>query len=277
MKRKKNYFALAGRQIMMVLLAVLSIYPVFFMINTALKSKPDYINNRFGFPNAIALQNFREVFLGENFSRWFANSIILTVASVLFSLIIALLAAFALSRHKYRMREGILKFIISLMMVPPVIMLIPLFIFMSRVKLTNSYIGIVLIYTGLLLPFSIYLLATFFRSVPQSIIESASIDGCNSIRILKNILIPMSLPPIMTLIVINALWVWNELLLALIFLQKDDFKTLMTGITVFKSRYNIDVPLTMMGLFVITIPMVLIYFLAQKYFIRGLVSGSLKE
>ncbi len=85
------------------------------------------------------------------------------------------------------------------------------------------------------------------------------------------------MPPIMTLIVINALWVWNELLLALIFLQKDDFKTLMTGITVFKSRYNIDVPLTMMGLFVITIPMVLIYFLAQKYFIRGLVSGSLKE
>jgi ABC-type glycerol-3-phosphate transport system permease component len=87
----------------------------------------------------------------------------------------------------------------------------------------------------------------------------------------------MSMPPIMTLVVINALWVWNELLLALIFLQKDNFKTLMTGITVFKSRYNIDVPLTMMGLFVITIPMVLIYFLAQKYFIRGLVSGSLKE
>jgi ABC-type glycerol-3-phosphate transport system permease component len=277
MKMKKNYFALAGRQIMMVLLAVLSIYPVFFMINTALKSKPDYINNRFGFPNAIALQNFREVFLGKDFSRWFTNSIILTVASVLVSLIIALLAAFALSRYKFKMREGILKFVISLMMVPPVIMLIPLFVFMSKVKLTNSYIGIVLIYTGLLLPFSIYLLTTFFRSVPHSIIESASIDGCNSFRILKNILIPMSMPPIMTLIVINALWVWNELLLALIFLQKDDFKTLMTGITVFKSRYNIDVPLTMMGLFVITIPMVLIYFLAQKYFIRGLVSGSLKE
>jgi ABC-type glycerol-3-phosphate transport system permease component len=277
MKMKKNYFALAGRQIMMILLAALSIYPVFFMINTALKSKPDYINNRFGFPNAIAFQNFREVFLGKDFSRWFTNSIILTVSSVLVSLVIALLAAFALSRYKFKMREGILKFVISLMMVPPVIMLIPLFIFMSKVKLTNTYVGIVLIYTGLLLPFSIYLLTTFFRSVPHSIIESASIDGCNSFRILKNILIPMSMPPIMTLIVINALWVWNELLLALIFLQKDDFKTLMTGITVFKSRYNIDVPLTMMGLFVITVPMVLIYFLAQKYFIRGLVSGSLKE
>jgi raffinose/stachyose/melibiose transport system permease protein len=276
-RMKKNYFALGSRQVMMILLAILSIFPVFFMINTALKSKTDYINNRFGFPHAIAVQNLKEVFLGENFSRWFLNSVILTVASVVISLIIALLAAFALSRYKFKIREGILKFVISLMMVPPVIMLIPLFIFMSKIKLTNSYTGIVLIYTGLLLPFSIYLLTTFFRSIPQSIIESASIDGCNSIRILKNILVPMSLPPIMTLIVINALWVWNELLLALIFLQEDNYKTLMTGITVFKSRYNIDVPLTMTGLFVITIPMVLIYFLAQKYFIRGLVSGSLKE
>jgi raffinose/stachyose/melibiose transport system permease protein len=274
---KRNYFPLIGRQIMMILLAIFSLFPVFFMINTALKSKADYINNRFGFPHAIALQNFKEVFIGENFPRWFLNSVILTVASVAISLIIALLAAFALSRYKFRAREGILKFIISLMMVPPVIMLIPLFVFMSKIKLTNSYIGIVLIYIGLLLPFSIYMLATFFRSIPQSIIESASIDGCSSIRILRNILIPMSMPPIMTLVVINALWVWNELLLALIFLQKDDFKTLMTGITVFKSRYNIDVPLTMNGLFVITIPMVLIYFFAQKYFIKGLVSGSLKE
>lgn len=261
----------------MVLLAILSIFPVFFMINTALKSKTDYINNRFGFPNAIAIQNLKEVFLGGNFSRWFLNSVILTVASVVISLIIALLAAFALSRYKFKIREGILKFIISLMMVPPVIMLIPLFIFMSKIKLTNSYTGIVLIYTGLLLPFSIYLLTTFFRSIPQSIIESASIDGCSSIRILRNIMVPMSMPPIMTLIVINALWVWNELLLALIFLQEDNYRTLMTGITVFKSRYNVDVPLTMTGLFVITIPMVLIYFLAQKYFIKGLVSGSLKE
>ncbi len=274
---KKNYPAFVGRQIVMGFLVILSLFPVFFMINTALKSKEDYILNRFGFPQAIEWSNFREVFLGKSFSTWFMNSVILTVVSVLFTLVIALFAAFALSRYKFRMREGILKFVISLMMIPPVIMMIPLFIFMSNVKLTNSYIGINLIYSGLLLPFSIYLLTTFFRSIPQSIIESAYIDGCSPIRILRNILIPMSMPPIMTLIVINALWVWNELLLALVFLQKDQFKTLMTGITVFKSRYNVNIPLTMMGLVIITIPMIIIYFLAQKYFIRGLVSGSMKE
>ena len=190
---RKNYPAFISRQVLMIFLVILSLFPVFFMVNTALKSKEDYIDNRFGFPEAISWNNFSEVFIGKNFSQWFLNSTLHTVISVAFSLVIALLAAFALSRYKFKMREGILKFIIALMMVPPVIMIIPLFIFMSRTNLTNSYIGINILYSGLLLPFSIYLLTTFFRSIPNSIIESAYIDGCSSIRILRNILIPMSM------------------------------------------------------------------------------------
>jgi len=85
------------------------------------------------------------------------------------------------------------------------------------------------------------------------------------------------MPPIITLIVVNSLWVWNELMIALIFLQKDELKTLMVGITVFKSRYNINIPLTMMGLVVITVPMIALYLFGQKYFVQGLVAGSLKE
>ena len=85
------------------------------------------------------------------------------------------------------------------------------------------------------------------------------------------------MPPIVTLIVVNSLWVWNELMIALIFLQKNELKTLMVGITVFKSRYNINIPLTMMGLVVTTIPMVALYLFGQKYFVQGLVSGAVKE
>lgn len=275
--KNKNYFVLTVRQILMFILVIISLFPVFFMISTALKSKEEYITNRFGFPIKIAWSNFVEVFVGKNFPQWFLNSVILTVGGIIVSLVVALLAAFALSRYEFKMRDGILKFVISLMMVPPIIMIIPLFIFMSKINLTNSYIGVTLIYSGLVIPFSIFLLTTFFRSIPQSIIDSAYIDGCSSLRILTNIVIPLSMPPIMTLIVINALWIWNELLIALIFLQQDKLKTLMVGITVFKSRYNVNVPFTMMGLFIITVPMVIIYFIGQKYFIRGLYAGSMKE
>lgn len=273
----KNYFVFIARQFLMILLAIISLYPVFFMIMTALKSREEYVYNKFGFPESISWNNFIEVFLGKNFPIWFLNSVILTVGSVMLSLAVATLAAFALARYRFKMSESILGFIISLMVVPPVVMVIPLFIFMVKISLVNTYAGVILIYSGLTLPFSIYLLTTFFKSIPQAIIDSAFIDGCSSFKTLTNIILPLSMPPIITLIVVNSLWVWNELMIALIFLQKDQLKTLMVGITVFKSRYNINIPLTMMGLVVITIPMVALYLFGQKYFVKGLISGSVKE
>jgi ABC-type glycerol-3-phosphate transport system permease component len=276
-KARKNYFAFFGRQILLIVLTIISLYPVFFMVMTALKSQEEYIFNKFSFPKAISWDNFYEVFVGKNFEQWFLNSIALTVGSVILSLALAILASYALSRYQFKIRDTILNFIISLMVIPPVIMVVPLFVFMSKVKLINSIPGVILIYAGLTLPLSIYLLTTFFRSIPQAILESSYIDGCSSFRTLTSIVMPLSMPPIITLIVVNSLWVWNELMIALIFLQKDELKTLMVGITVFKSRYSINIPLTMMGLFVITIPMVVLYLFGQKYFVQGLVSGSLKE
>ena len=274
---RKNYFAFFGRQFLLIVLSIISLYPVFFMIMTSLKSTDEYVFNKFGFPKAISWNNFYEVFVGKNFEQWFLNSIILTVGSVILCLILAVLASYALSRYQYKLRDTILNFIISLMVIPPVIMVIPLFVFMSKVNLINSLAGVILLYAGLTLPFSIYLLTTFFRSIPQAILDSSYIDGCSSFRTLTSIIMPLSKPPLITLVVVNSLWVWNELMLALIFLQKDELKTLMVGITVFKSRYSINIPLTMMGLFVITIPMVALYMFGQKYFVQGLVSGSLKE
>jgi ABC-type glycerol-3-phosphate transport system permease component len=273
----KNYFVFIARQLLMILLTIISLYPVFFMIMTALKSKEEYVYNKFGFPESVSWNNFIEVFVGKDFPIWFLNSIILTVGSVMLSLAVATLAAFALARFKFKMSESILGFIISLMVIPPVVMVIPLFILMVKISLINTYPGVIIIYAGLTLPFSIYLLTTFFKSIPQAIIDSAFIDGCSSFKTLTNIILPLSMPPIITLIVVNSLWVWNELMIALIFLQKDQLKTLMVGITVFKSRYNINIPLTMMGLVVITIPMVALYLFGQKYFVKGLISGSVKE
>lgn len=276
-KVRKNYFAFFGRQLLLIILTIISLYPVFFMLITAIKSKEEYVFNKFGFPKALALNNFFEVFIGKNFGQWFVNSIVLSIGSVILSLALAILASYALARYQFKIRDTILNFIISLMVIPPVIMVVPLFVFMSKIKLINSLPGVILIYAGLTLPFSIYLLTTFFRSIPQAIMDSSYIDGCSSLRTLTSIVMPLSKPPIITLIVVNSLWVWNELMIALIFLQKDELKTLMVGITVFKSRYNINIPLTMMGLVVITIPMVALYLFGQKYFVQGLVSGSLKE
>jgi ABC-type glycerol-3-phosphate transport system permease component len=162
------------------------------------------------------------------------------------------------------------------MVVPPVVMVVPLFVSMVRWNLVNSYQGTILIYTGLLLPFSIYLMTNFFRAVPREIIEAARMDGCSRFGVFRRIMMPLSAPAVITLIVVNALWVWNELLIALVFMQQDDLKTLMVGIASLRSRNYVDIPATMAGLLIATIPIIVLYMFGQRYFIRGLTTGAVK-
>jgi raffinose/stachyose/melibiose transport system permease protein len=126
------------------------------------------------------------------------------------------------------------------------------------------------------LPFSIYLMTNFFQTIPHEIVEAARIDGCSNIGVFWRIMMPLSAPAVITLIVVNALWVWNELLIALVFMQKDELKTLMVGIAALRSRNYVDIPVTMAGLLIATIPIVVVYIFGQRYFIRGLTSGAVK-
>jgi raffinose/stachyose/melibiose transport system permease protein len=155
-------------------------------------------------------------------------------------------------------------------------MIIPLFLLLARLQLISTYPGAILVYAGLLTPFSIYLLTNFFKSIPHEIIESALIDGASSFDVLLRIVLPLSGPALMTLIVVNTLAVWNDLLIALVLLPQDQMRTLMVGVTVFGSRYNSDIPVAMAGMLLASIPMLLLYLVGQRYFIRGLVAGALK-
>jgi ABC-type glycerol-3-phosphate transport system permease component len=119
-------------------------------------------------------------------------------------------------------------------------------------------------------------MTSFFKTLPREIVEAAIVDGCGTFKILSKVLVPLSMPPVVTLIIVNALYVWNDLLIALVFLPKTEMRTLMVGITIFKSRFNLDVPLTMAGLFLISLPMILVYVIFQRFFVRGLTSGALK-
>jgi ABC-type glycerol-3-phosphate transport system permease component len=264
------------KQLLLAVFAVLCLFPLYYLFATAFKSRGEYLNNLFGLPLEPVLGNFLTVFRGRRFLLWFLNSVILTSGSVAASLLIALFAAFAFAKMRFAGRDAILSLILTLMIVPPVVMVIPLFKVMIALRILNTYPSVVLIYAGLTLPFSIYMLASFFRTIPGAIIDSARIDGCPDMRVLRSIVVPLSGPAVVTIILVNALWVWNELLIAVIFLQKDELKTLMVGLTIFKSRYNLDIPVTMAGLVLATVPMLALYFAGQKYFVKGLVTGAVK-
>jgi raffinose/stachyose/melibiose transport system permease protein len=265
-----------ARQLVVLFFTLLSLFPVYFMLVSALKSKADYLANKFNLPLRPILDNFQTAFAGEKFLTRFANSAILTVGAVTVSLVIACLAAYAFARMQFPGKRTLFNLMLSLMVVPPVVMVVPLFVTMVRLKLVNTYQGAILIYIGLLLPFSIYMMTNFFQTIPHEIVDAARIDGCSTFGVFTRILMPLSAPAVITLIVVNALWVWNELLIALIFLQRDEMKTLMVGIASMRSRIYVDIPATMAGLLVATIPIVVLYIFGQRYFIRGLIGGAVK-
>jgi ABC-type glycerol-3-phosphate transport system permease component len=264
------------RYIVMVFSVLLALFPLYFVIVTAFKSRAEFIFNKIGIPITWVLSNFHEVVLTNPLHRWIINSVILTIPSVLVSLLVASLAAYAISKMYFKIRDVAYNSIIPLMVLPPVVLLIPLLRAAIDLKLVNTFIAPIVIYTGILLPFSIYMLTNYFATVSNEIIDSAKIDGLSDLRILFRIMMPLSKPAILILIVINSLYVWNELLIALIFLQTNKTRPLMVGIVSLKDRYSTNTTVLMAGLLISAIPIIVLFVISQKHFVKGLSAGAVK-
>jgi raffinose/stachyose/melibiose transport system permease protein len=275
-RRKPVTASDALKQSVLLVAAFLALVPTLYMIMTALKSEEEYAFDKLGLPDVPVLENFRAVMIDSPFLGWMANSALLVIGAVLLSTAVSCLAAYAIACMEFKGKETLLALSTSLMAVPPVVMIVPLFVLYTQLGLISTYQGTIIIYAGLITPFSVYLLATFFRTVPKELFESARMDGAGPFLILIKIVLPLSLPAIVTLIVVNSLYVWNDLLIAIIFLQDDAKRTLMAGISVFQGRYNNQVPLTMAGMVIASAPMLILYIVFQKQFIRGLMAGAIK-
>jgi ABC-type glycerol-3-phosphate transport system permease component len=265
-----------AKEAVLLVAVIIVLLPVVFVVFTALKTQAGYALDRIGFPAVPTLINVEEAMRGGRFGVWFVNSIILALGSVTVSLLVSAPAAFAVARMRFRGQTLLLAIVTSLMVIPPVVLIIPLFLLLTRAGLTSTYHGVILVYAGLLTPFSVFLLASFFRAIPHALIEAAGIDGAASHTVLLRIMLPLTAPALATLVVVNALWVWNDLLIALVLLPKDELRTLMVGVTVFGSRYNSDVPVAMTGMLLASLPMLIVYLIGQRFFIRGLAAGGLK-
>lgn len=260
----------------LVLATLVALTPSVFMILTSLKSDEEYTFNKVGLPRDLVFDHFHNVLFESDFIGWMGNSIILAAGAVALSTVVSCLGAYAIARMQFVGRGLLFSISTSLMAIPPVVMIVPLFVLYTQLSLISTYQGAIFIYAGLITPFSVYLLTSFFRTLPREIFESARIDGAGDFLILLKIVIPLSLPALLTLVVVNALYVWNDLLIAIIFLQDDAKRTLMAGISVFQGRYGDQIPLTMAGMVFASAPMVILYIAFQKHYIQGLMAGSIK-
>jgi len=262
------------KQLALIFLSLLTLFPLYFMVTNSFKVQDEFFKNLLGLPQNPVIENFTKILQHPNLGRWFANSILLTTGSVMLCTIIAILAAYAFAQMRFPGRDTLFNLITPLMVIPPIVMVIPMFVLFRQFHLVNNIGGPLIIYAGLMLPFTIYLLRNFFITIPSEIQDAALIDGCTGFQVLTKIYLPLSRPALVTSMIVNAVWVWNELLIALVFLQNEELRTLIVGITTsLQKRFTLDVPSLMAGLTVATIPMIILYIIGQNALVRGLVAG----
>ncbi|TMK66065.1 MAG: carbohydrate ABC transporter permease, partial [Actinobacteria bacterium] len=219
-----------SRHVFLVIICLSALYPLWFIVSTALKSNIAYQLDPTGFPTHPTFDSLRAIVRDQPMPRWMWNSLLVTVSSVAVSTLVALLAAYAAVFGRFRGHRMFLSSSVALMVVPPVTLLVPMFVLMVDTGWVNHLQSVIVFYTGLLVPFAVFFLTNFFRTVPHELIEAASVEGAGPFTVLRRIVLPLSGAAAFTLVVVQAIWVWNELLIALVFLQNDSARTLMAGL-----------------------------------------------
>lgn len=265
-----------SRQLPLIVMALLILLPLYFMVVNSLKSNDDFVASPLGLPGHPSFRAYQEAVAGRSVGLLFLNSAVITVFSVIIATSFGALAAFALAKLTFRGRELAFRLMLPLMVIPPIVLLVPQFKLMSAVGLVNNRLSVIVIYVGLMLPFTIYLLRNFFISFPDELLDAATLDGCSPFGAFRRVVLPVSQPAIITAGLVNFVFAWNELLIALVFLQSEASRTLVVGLTVFRSRFSLDVPVLMAGLTIATFPVLLVYLFGQRYLVRGLLAGSTK-
>lgn len=268
----------AGRVLVLgvlVLYALLIVLPLVWMVLSGFKDNQGLFLNTWGLPEKFLWENYATAWRG-GVGRYFLNSVIVTGASVCLTLFISACAAFALSRFEFRGQGVLLLFVLGGLMLSPQVSLIPLFRLLQRLKLYNTYWALIIPYVAYRIPFTTFLIRSYMLSLPREIEDSAYIDGCSAWTVFYRIILPMSRPILVTAALFTAMSCWNEFMFALVFIESDGLRTIPIGLMGLKSSLRTEWTILMAGLTLSALPMVALFLIFQKQFIRGITSGGVK-
>ena len=262
-----------ARHGLLLAVTLAALVPLAFMIRTSMRTRDDYATDPGGFGSGWTFGNYVTAFTRIPTLQWAFNGLVVSAASVLLSTALAAAAAYALVFGRFRGRQVVLGASVGLIMVPPVVLLLPMFVVMLNLGLIDNLASVILFYACLLVPFATFFLTNFFRTVPQELLEAAMIDGAGPVRSLWSIVLPLARPALVTIGVVNVIWAWNELLIALVFLQDESRRTLMSGLSLLQGRYATDQPLVLAVATLSVVPVAVVYLVGQRTFVRGLTAG----
>lgn len=228
------------------------------------------------FPRGPTLDNYSEILAISSFPRQFMNSAIVSVCTAVFSVVLASLAGYGLSRFRFSGARLMETFILMTQMFPGVLLVIPYFVIISKVGLFNTYPAMIIAYTSFALPFSTWMLKGFFESVPRELDEAAMVDGCSRFRAFTSVIVPVSLPGIVATIIFSFILAWNEFLFALVLTSSETMYPVTVGIASFIGQWRIAYETMMAASVIATVPTIALYMCLEKHLVQGLTAGAVK-
>lgn len=262
--------------VLLIVLSILMIYPLVIIVITAFKPNLEVLTNPTGLPISPTFDNFVTSWNEANFTNLFANSILLTIVSMTVATFVAALASYAIVRQATKIGSGIYLLLAAGIFLPMQLALVPQFRVVRDLGLINSYAGVILLYIAGALPFGVFLMAAFMRQVPREIVEAAVIDGAGYFQLFWRIFFPLARPAVATFWVLQGVGVWNDYLVPQLLLTDPGKRTLTTGVLYFKAQYLADWGNIMAAVLIMSLPILLLFVFAQRYFVSGLYAGAVK-
>jgi raffinose/stachyose/melibiose transport system permease protein len=274
---KARRFSIASLQYLILsIVLILTVSPVVLMWSSAFKTKAEINANPIALPTSLNPSNLITAWTTGRFSKYSVNSIVITIPTVLGVVALSSLAGYGFARHKFFGKNVFFYLFLIGLMVPFQSIMIPLFFNLKDYGLLGTYFAMILPAIGLGMPFGIYLMQAFFRGLPVELSDSGRVDGCNEFQVFWHIILPLTTPAISSLAIFQFVWTWNAFLMPLIYLNKEELRPMTLGLMFFQGRYTSDLSLISAGITIASFPLVVVYVLLQRQFLRGLTAGAIK-
>lgn len=264
------------RYVLIYLMLIIFIMPFYLMVINSFKTTQQFVTNPFALPEKIGFGNYVNAFNKMNFLQAIGNSVVITVISIILILLTSSMAAYFLVRHPWKINKVIFAILVASMIVPFQAIMIPLVSIYGSLNLMNSKWVLIFMYMGFGQAFAIFIFHGFIKNIPGEMEESALIDGCNKIRLFFRIVFPLLKPVLVTVLILDVLWIWNDYLLPSLILLSPAERTLPLSTYNFFNTYSVDYAPLMAGIVLTIIPILVVYLFSQKYIIEGVVQGAIK-
>ena len=277
-KRIKTRCKLVVLNIVFILLCFITLVPILYALSISISESNSIISTEFHvLPQKVTLANYQTILMERPFGVWFKNSGILSVLTVFVTMCLAVPAAYVFSRHRFVGRRGTLNALLILNAFPAILSMFAIYRIIKTMGMLNTYIGLVLIYTGSMAIFVFWNMKGYFDSIPRSIEEAALIDGVNDTQLILKIVLPLARPSIIISAVLVVIYVWNEYVFSTIFVSGEAKNTLAVGLYSLQATdYTRNWPLFSAAAIMTTIPVLILFFFVQKHMVSGLSAGGVK-